>query len=386
MVLLDDNWLYRKLIACTPPLAGVPGTLVTTPAGSLSDEEQSLLKAAYGSSGHRYEHALNAYRLIKAKTRLLACDVGFAAIWPSLISAEWSAHLRLEDHLSGKLYRDHIFHPATVAMLGWELRDLLPCVLWRPAADVLENRFGSRYALDHADPNQTWAAVLDHAWLVAGFFHDHCYPVELLARQADALVLPAGRPRPDALTKYRSDARVQHRQGHFDAAALADIREGLRQASHSHAALGALSLHALKASAPNDFARAVLDIAADAVLWHHSCSAEDIEFAEHPVRYLLALCDGLHEFCRELALREETNPGAFAVRFVAPCREAELKADGNTLTITYLVDCEARPCASRWSLEAFERGVWAVQTLINSSGPLELACQVDQGDCPFAPT
>ena len=75
--------------------------------------------------------------------------------------AEAPGHARLERLVEGKLYCDHIFHPAAVAMLGWELMTRFPLVLCGPTAEILEER---HYRVLHANEDPRAAELLECAY------------------------------------------------------------------------------------------------------------------------------------------------------------------------------------------------------------------------------
>jgi hypothetical protein len=323
----------------------------------LEPEDESVLQAFYGTKT-RFQRARDVFCLVKAVTKHLACVIPFAPTWRLLICTEWLAHSRLEDHIGQKLYRDHIFHPAAVAMLGWELLSSIPHIMRYPATQRLEARFARDYDLS-TSPDHTWRAVLENAWLVAGFFHDHCYPRETLAKCEDAMKKQHPFLAADMLEPFQRKARTAWRKGCFRQDPPKLLRPVLRESKHSHAALGALALYSLREAAPNDFARAVVDLAADAVLWHHATGkgtdyqdrrAPHFAFQNHPLRYLLVLCDGLHEFCRELLLRRERNDGEFVTSFLDSCKHAELEVKDTEIRITYHINCSDLVCGSRWKL------------------------------------
>ncbi len=383
MTQLDHDWLYQALRDCAP---GLPEPL--DPAAlmePMQPEDLSVLEAFYGT-GTRLDRAREVFRVVKARAQQLACGVDFAGIWRALICAEWLAHSRLEDHIEQKLYRDHIFHPAAVAMLGWKLLEAYPDMR-TAAASTLEGRLADDYVLDPS-LNQTWEAVLDHAWLVAGFFHDHCCPYETLAKCDEAIRKHNSFLDGDVLKPFRQKAHTLWKGGYVAKDTKNFLRRHMKKAKHSHAALSALALFALKPGAPNDFAQAVLDVAADAVLWHHETGedydwkqAGSFEFAEHPLRYLLVLCDGLHEFCREFLIRSEINDGEFRTCFCESYTHAELATPGSNLHIEYHVNCNEQVCGSRWKLSPSSGGLRKLQAFLNRCGPLSVRCNLHHADC-----
>ena len=388
MARLDHDWLLKAMANCRPSL---PEPFDLAAPTDLQPEDESVLRAFYGSE-KRFERARAEYRLVRAITQHLACDLEFARIWRGLICTEWLAHLRLEGHINQGFYRDHIFHPAAVAMLGWELLHADPDVLREPATATLEGQLAKAYHLDPAQ-NQTWTAVLEHAWLVAGLFHDHGCPSETLAKCAADIKDQNPFFSVDVLQPFRQKARELWKANCLDQQTLAHLRPQLKDSKHCHAALSALALYSLKSDAPNDFARAVLDVAGDAVMWHHSVKnyhwqrARHFQFADHPVRYLLVLCDGLHEFCREMAIRREQNDGEFVTSFRESCTHAELDLSGVELGIEYHVNCTAPACAGdgRWKLARFANGLRKVQKFLNRCGPLRINCRINHTDCVTCP-
>ena len=358
----------------------------------LSPGEPALLMQYFGT-GDRYQRARQVYLLMKARARGLSCNIDLGPIWRILIGAEWQAHARLERLVQGKLYRDHIFHPAAVAMLGWELLQRFP-VLYRGAATTLEQRLGGDY---HLDPGmgQTWSRVVEHAWLLAGFQHDHCCPYEELVHAA-AMVQSLHRfGAPNVLSAVHVAADDLRSQDLVSADRCDALKRKLEGHSHYHAPISAVSLLEQKNFAKNDFARAVIDVAADAILWHHDLGVGETAydgrrrnhflFEAHPLRYLLVLCDGLHEFCRELLHRSEDprGSGRFVEEFCESCTRAELEARGAPpmLRITYNVNCAQRICKTRWRLDLFQEGLQRLVRFIRVCGPLEVDCDVSHEDC-----
>ena len=392
MARLDHGWLHQSLASCKVVLPGVSGAPSLT--APLSDDDLSVLSAYYGATGLRCQRAREAYGLVKACAFYLASGLEFSSIWRSVISTEWLASLRLEDHMEGKLYRDHIFHPAAVAMLGRELLQHFPLLHKRAVARLVAD-LGTAYHLDPGDPKQTWEAVLDQAWLVAGFFHDHCCPLETTAKFAEGLSVPSGLALPDQLALLRGRVRTLCRTRYSDAKTRRLLDREFGGVAHSHAPLSALSLHSLRSSARNDFARAVLDAAIDAVLWHHATGkayhwqrAGHFAFEAYPLRFLLVLCDGLHEFCRELLHREDCGNGEFHLSFRGSCTRADLEVTGGQVTIAYHVNCDPSgpACETRWELPLFGKGLRRLERFAGRCGPLlDLQCRIVHGDCRTCP-
>jgi hypothetical protein len=319
---------------------------------------------------------------MKAQGLGLGFPIKFSRIWQGLLTAEWLSHSRLENVVEGKLYRDHIFHPAAVAMLGRELLKRMPARSRRAAANALQVRFGGGYRFSEQD-GQTWLAVLEHAWLLAAFFHDHCCPYEGIAKtlkSADSL----GFRKPDILKHFRDEAPGLVTERLIDRACAREIRCKLDSHPHCHAPIGAISLCTLKRQAKGDFQRAVVDAAADAVLWHHGdLRSIDYRFGFHPLRYLLVACDGLHEFNRELLHRLDWGDGRFVSEFRESCTHAKLRFGRSfgALRFTYHVNCAERVCDTRWQIELFENGLKDLRAFLRCCGPFDVDYDVKTDDC-----
>lgn len=366
-VRLGRTWL-KTMLATFSPACPVPGAASPMPANVRpGTAEMRALRHFYGT-GNRYRSVLEIYALMKAKVRLWWAGTSFGSTWSQLVCSEWLAHSRLEDHIKGKLYRDHIIHPAAAAMLGWEILARFRGVVRQRAGHALRRKWGSQYGIGAL---QDWQNILERAWLVASLFHDHGCPQELIAK-CDFRVRRAQHRRfPFSLEDHKKETEELEGQGCIDGSTRDTIIEKLgldrrTEPKHTHAVVSALGIYGLKKRATTEFERAILDLAADAVLWHHSTGrdydlsrSKDLQFNEHPLRYLLVLCDGLHEFCRELLVREEDKnvKGRHTTELRESCTAAELTACKNQLSMTYFVNCDERICDTRWQLKHFTEGL-----------------------------
>ena len=380
---LDADWLKKALLRCSPDL---PAPLTPSSALGMTTDDEDIFKAYYGTDA-RFTRACETYGQMQACAREIACDLDLENLWSGLICTEWLAHLRLDDHISGKLYRDHIFHPAAVAMLGWEVLEKRQDMLEQAGA-ILERCYSDDYTLcaSPGGTDQTWARAVQHAWLVAGFFHDHCYPYEFMHKLLKGMH-DGGALEPPALShSFKAQVDEIRRKDLCTPDVCDTIKQQLEAGRNIHAPLAAVSLLSLKEATSEDFARLVLDVAADAVLWHHStrgkkkgyvkASQKHFRFKKHPVRYLLVLCDGLHEFCRELAYRWELpgSDGDFVTRFVASCTRGTLSGLPNALNMDYFVNCKQKICGTqRWDLQRFRDGREEFEGFINECHDLEVS-------------
>jgi len=171
------------LMECSPNLPLFDPTLPTPPPSDLTDNEEEVLEAYFGK-GPRRQWARKVYVAARRVPLYLAAGLSFEAVWPALITTEWLAHNRLEDRIKPKLYRDHIFHPVAVAMLGWELLNDSDEQLREQMGENLRESCRWDYSPPPSYGNDIWKDVVTHAWLVAGLFHDHCYPYEILTTSA----------------------------------------------------------------------------------------------------------------------------------------------------------------------------------------------------------
>ena len=114
--------------------------------------------------------------------------------------------------------------------------------------------------------------------------------------------------------------------------------------------------------------------------WHEKL---DSRFAQHRLRYLLVLCDGIHEFCRELAscIPQDGADGCFALQFLDSCKHANLETSDRSVGVEYHVNCADNVCKSRWKLEKSQKGLCRLRDFVNSCGPFGLRVTIVHGDC-----
>ena len=354
-----------------------PGSSGVVPPRVRPGPAEIRILAEYYGTGHRFRSALRIYGMMKALAAYWAPKIDFGPMWRNLISLEWLSHCRMEDYIEGKLYRDHIFHPAAVAMLGWQLLGSLRTPLRKRAVRALQDVWGSTFGLS---TQRDWENVLERAWLLASLFHDHGCPQELIAKCDFQIRRAQHRRTPYVLADFAAEADLLEEKKHVGCAAKAAIVDKLnldrrRKPRFTHAPVSALGICWLREHAATDLHRAIVDLAADAVLWHHSTGkdydwrghAKDFRMEEHPLRYLLVLCDGLHEFCRELLVREEdkTHEGRFVTEFRESCTEAKLTVRGKELDMVYHVNCADQICETRWQLDRFASGLANFEEFVN---------------------
>ncbi len=112
----------------------------------------------------------------------------------------------------------------------------------------------------------------------------------------------------------------------MDCTSVGKVCALIKAGAHCHAALGALFLTGVKSDylVGSPRRKTILQLAAGAVLKHHSTIAGDLDPKEHPLAFLLAMAD---EFGREVVVWLKSANGRRA-RFVAPVTHMTLIEDG----------------------------------------------------------
>jgi len=236
----------------------------------------------------------------------------------------------LDERVSGKLHRDHILHPAAVCAIGWWLlHDGGPVHL---RLDGLAHALQSRCAtLAPAIDAAGWRDVAQRAWVLAALIHDLRYPVETLC----ALEGLCDRASP-GLWKHGIDVPVVERAYASTTSVLQshvtpdDFAAFVRGPKKNHGPLAALMLleAANSETGLTPRRRLIYELAAVAVLFHHSERQDEIGLVGNPLGYLLALADECHEFGREYMVWQADGT-ALRVEYVVPVEKVAIKATGD---------------------------------------------------------
>ncbi len=326
----DRSWFIDALdravahhATLAPGAARVPPTI---PAPAWSADLSSALDRTCGRGKFRQEIDLALPRIQRLMTVAAPIRRVRDYLW-QMLSIEWLAQVDLER----TWHRDHLLHPARVAMIGdWFLDD--PGVL-RATASRLRTVWGP-YARTFGVRSMDWKRIARLAWLCAGLYHDHCFPVELSGKVHDRVCgcFGLGGMEP-SLRKVKRHLRKLAGLRFANVIAGDDLRKACE---HLHAPLGALSL-----LLDNGFGRGldplwdlVLEIAAVAVFRHHA--DRPISFDDEPITFLLFLADGMQEWGRASSyyfadrfargsaspkeLRRAWESGTIAIGTVIPCR------------------------------------------------------------------
>jgi cellulose biosynthesis protein BcsQ len=243
-----------------------------------------------------------------------------------LLQYEWLAHAQLKPVYGGelpKLYRDHVLHPASVCAIGWwMLGDGGPPPLQLDTvASLLEEQHSGKLST-----GVDWSDVTKRAWVLASLSHDLFYPVEFLRR----LSRRGEELNPRLWTQHVRRKVIQEL---LNSASIGVFREAtshhalcnaVRAGTHSHAAAGALNLLEADSGYVDAPPRRQLihELAAVAILLHHSKKTHQLDYEKQPLAFLLALADECHEFGREMVVWEPDADGRRA-RFIPPVRLAK---------------------------------------------------------------
>lgn len=327
------------------------------------DEMNRALDRTYGRGPVRAEIDLALPRIL----RLMQVTVPHQRVREYLrqmVDLEWLAHVDLQR----PWHRDHLVHPARVAMLGSWLLD--EADILQHAAEVLRADW-EVYATDtgvaEAHEPATWRRIARLAWLSAALYHDHCYPIELSRTVHRRVCSSFGLGGPEADRRWVGRWLAKLRGTRF--AECLTSGGDPADCKHLHAPLGAVSL------LTNDsFGRGhdplwdvVLEVAALAVFRHHL--ERPVCFDDDPIGFLLVLCDGLQEWGRascyycadHLAagdkryddLRPFWEDGTTAIGSVVPCAEMEAKLDALG-DLTFHFSLAPEPSLERLN---FDRGI-----------------------------
>jgi len=297
---------------------------------------KAMLGAYYPDDVSR-NRALDSFEYIEKIMGHVAPRTLKASALKMLLDFEWLAHMRLKLPVGGslpKFYRDHVLHPVYVCAIGWWMlsdRGPDPMRCSRIAA-LLE----ARYKDDYDD--QDWEDIARRAWILASLNHDLLYPIEFL----ETLCKDEGVKKHTSWERRlrRSDVRRIYEgadMGIFQDQISKNSLEGLiRAGGRSHAPLSALYLIGPESgfAGASNRRKIIHELAAAAVLHHHSKDPNDIDYQTRPLGYLLALADECHEFGREMAVWTGQTDG-FWVKFIPPILSSDITQHGNDFKITF---------------------------------------------------
>lgn len=299
-------------------------------------EAEEIFKAYYPDYIRR-DRAFNVYNYTNKIISFIAPRVLKASVLKMLLDFEWLAHMRRKVSLGGhspKLYRDHILHPAYVCAIGWWMlsgKGPAPLRL-KKIAELLEAQYGTVHS------GHDWEDIAQRAWVLAALNHDLLYPVEFLetlqrdenVRKHTPWKKQLGRTAVRSILKGAS-------MDIFKKQISMNALEGLiRVDKRSHAPLSALYLIGPESGYANLKPRRKIihELAASAVLHHHSQDPKNIDYHRRPLGYLLALADECHEFGREMTVWTGRSD-ACDVKFIPPIISADIIMDGDDFTITF---------------------------------------------------
>ncbi len=346
----DVHWVVRRLryvlgVFSTPGASPLPGTSPSLPAlgadwtvspwdyrlDALAPRDRRLLRRHY-MEPDRQDLAKTTLELTREVLSRVASGVFQDRALRLLLDLEWLAHTQLKIPMGGwppKLYRDHLLHPAAVCALGW----------WMMGADgpeplrlaQLVPLVRARCASAPGGPFD-WEDVIKRSWVLAALCHDLYYPAEFVSyldQQADGL----------SPSLWRHQVRRKEIKALFDglemgvlaSSSVSGVRDAIAGREHSHAAMGAMNLIGAESGYPTISRRRKLihELAADAVLHHHSEDPRRFRFEDHPLGYLLALADECHECGREMAVWSLSS-GIRQVEFIPPVEDASVDQTGTT--------------------------------------------------------
>jgi hypothetical protein len=269
-------------------------------SGKLEPEEEDIVQFYYMEDDRRAS-VTSTYVLAKEIMRRLIQGADLETAFCTLLDFEWLAHTRFKEQEAGtglrNLYRDHITHPAHVAALGRWLQKQVPFL----SRDAVIKALRAKYGRSGKRAGVQWDYVAERAWYAAAFFHDIAYPVEFVRGRCEQV--SASFPCLCSDWKHYQGLLARHRaiKTHLfkDCNRYQDVCKVVQNTKHCHAALGALYL--LRLAPLSSLSRddqLVIELASDAILHHHD--RDPVVFQRHPLRYLLALSDFMHEWGREV--------------------------------------------------------------------------------------
>lgn len=303
-------------------------------------EAEGLFEAYYPDTIRR-DRVSDIYDYTKVITGRVAPRFLKASTLKMLLNFEWLAHMQIKVKLGSdlpKLYRDHVLHPANVCAVGWWLMsDQGPEPLrLENIATLLEGQYGSTYH------GQDWKDLTQRAWVLASLNHDILYPIEFL----ESLNCDENIIKHTTWEKKRLARSQVHRIfegakiGIFqDQTSKSGLEAMIRSVKRSHAPLSGLYLIGPDSGYADTSERRKIihELAASAVLHHHSESPVDIDYHLRPLGYLLALADECHEFGREMAFwKGESN--VCEVKFIPPITSSDITNNDSDFTITFYLN------------------------------------------------
>jgi len=340
MTEMNHDWVRAQLMEIlTLPIDGdlEPDDLVGDPD---SGEAEKMLKVYYLDTIRR-DRAIDIYDYTKEIIGRVAPRFLKAATLKMLLNFEWLAHMQIKVKLGSdqpKLYRDHVLHPANVCAIGWWLmsdQGPEPFRLKNIAA-LLEEQHGSDYH------GQDWKDITQRAWVLASLNHDILYPIEFLEfLNCDENIIK------HTVWEKKRLARSQvHRI--FEGAMIgifkgqtskSGLEAMIRSVKRSHAPLSGLYLIGPESGYADTSKRRKIihELAASAVLHHHSEIPEDIDYYRRPLGYMLALADESHEFGREMAVWNGERD-VCEVKFIPPVTSSAITNNINDFTITFYLN------------------------------------------------
>jgi len=302
-------------------------------------EAEEIFEAYYPDYIRR-DRAFNVYHYTSMIIRFAAPRVLKASVLKMLLDFEWLAHMRRKVSLGGrspKLYRDHILHPAYVCALGWWMlskKGPAPLRL-KKIAELLEAQYGTVHR------GYDWEDIAQRAWILASMNHDLLYPIEFI----ETLHRDENVTRHTPWEKRLILGKIRKvfggvTMGIFQEQISKSALEALiRVDKRSHAPLSALYLIGPESGYADASPRRKIihELAASAVLHHHSKDLKNLDYHRQPLGYLLALADECHEFGREMTVwnsRGARNDSC-EVQFIPTVLSSDILEDGHDFTITF---------------------------------------------------
>lgn len=340
MTEMNHDWVRIRLMEILNlPIDGdlEPDDFVSDP--DLGDAE-GLFEAYYPDTIRR-DRVSDIYDYTKVITGRVAPRFLNASTLKMLLNFEWLAHMQIKVKPGGdqpKLYRDHVLHPANVCAIGWWLMsDQGPEPLRLDTiATLLEEQYGSAYH------GQDWKDIAQRTWVLASLNHDILYPIEFLeSLNCDENIIKHTTWEKKRLARSQvrrifEGATMEIFQGQISRNGLEAM---IRSVKRSHAPLSGLYLigHDSGYAGTSERRKIIHELAASAVLHHHSESPVNIDYHLRPLGYLLALADECHEFGREMAV---WNGGSDVceVKFISPVTSSVITNNINDFTTTFYLN------------------------------------------------
>ena len=337
MAEMDHDWVRDRLMEILPlPIDGdlTIDDLVDDP--DLGEAEEMF--EAYYPDTIRRDRVFDIYDYTKEIIGRVAPRFLKASTLKMLLNFEWLAHMQIKVKLGSdppKLYRDHVLHPAYVCAIGWWLmsdRGPEPLRLEK-IGTLLEAQYGSTYH------GQDWKDITQRAWVLASLNHDILYPIEFLEHlNCDENIM-----KHTTWEKKRLARSQVHRI--FEGATIgifqnqvtsSGLEAMIRPVKRSHAPLSGLYLIGSDSGYTDTSVRRKIihELAASAVVHHHSENPEDIDYNLRPLGYMLALADECHEFGREMVVWKGGSD-ACKVEFIPPIISSDIIKNDSDFTIMF---------------------------------------------------